>query len=357
MRNIFINLALLSGSFLISLVFVEMALRLFVPIPKQGHFETSALYYDELIKAHAFKPSSTSTMTNGYFNEEVVIDQNGYRDFTLNASEPVWGLAVGDSQTFGHGIKVKETWPEQLSQQINKEIYNAGVFGYSLHNYKNVLAKLVPQMKPKVVFIGLTFNDLSNFEQGNMVGVENLQKKTEQGNESFYRLVSGFKLKSIILNSTALGKISKAGLLRLKHSFEDLSLYENELRENIVSGLNFVKEIAADLRRQNIPLVVLYIPNGNLVRDDIYAQNLKSTLKRDVTLSQFKENWVSHDFTFVEPSAQLEAEYIKAGRERAHLILPVDGHNNGTANMILANMLKSQLEKLSLLTSKKIDGE
>ena len=84
MKSLAINSALLLVSSLGSLFVVEVALRVVVPVPSQNHFDTDALVFDTAVGAHAFKPSSTSVMSNGYFEEEVKTDQYGYRDWTKN---------------------------------------------------------------------------------------------------------------------------------------------------------------------------------------------------------------------------------------------------------------------------------
>ena len=64
MKSLAINSALLLVSSLVSLFVVEVALRVVVPVPSQNHFDTDALVFDTAVGAHAFKPSSTSVMSN-----------------------------------------------------------------------------------------------------------------------------------------------------------------------------------------------------------------------------------------------------------------------------------------------------
>ena len=59
----------------------------------------------------------------------------GFRGGTLGG--PVWGVAVGDSFTFGSGVNQEATWVAQLAALANKDVLNLGVPGYgpiSIHS-------------------------------------------------------------------------------------------------------------------------------------------------------------------------------------------------------------------------------
>ena len=171
-----------------------------------------------------------------------------------------------------------------------------------------------------------------------MVGAEQLKKEVSSANSETFSSSENFlrHFKSYLLNSTALGVLLGNGLRSIKHSFEDLTDYERKLEQTLAKAFHYVEEINNDLQAQGVQLVVLYIPNGNLYRDDVYTKNVKMNLMRQTTLRAFQQKWEKTPFIFVEPTAALEAAYINSGRIRSRVMLPVDGHHNGNGNQILA---------------------
>src|SRR5690606_12612594 len=72
-------------------------------------------------------------------------------------------LALGNSHTMATGVSQHETWAKVLQAQLSKEhakpyrVYNAGIGGYSLHQYLLRLIDQGPLVKPHYVIVGFTF--------------------------------------------------------------------------------------------------------------------------------------------------------------------------------------------------------
>lgn len=75
---------------------------------------------------------------------------------------PTWGVAVGDSFTFGLGVDQETTWIAQLAKLSRREIINLGVPGWGPQQYTRTLEQYGIPLKPKIVFYGLYNNDLGN---------------------------------------------------------------------------------------------------------------------------------------------------------------------------------------------------
>ena len=81
-------------------------------------------------------------MSNGHFLVPIETDENGFRD-VFDPSLPSAGfVAIGDSQTFGHGIEAEDTWVEHLQRKLGVNVTNTGVFGYGINQYEIVLRRL-----------------------------------------------------------------------------------------------------------------------------------------------------------------------------------------------------------------------
>lgn len=90
----------------------------------------------------------------------------GFRGGTLGG--PVWGVALGDSFTFGCCVDQEDTWVDHLARLSKNEIANLGIPGHGPAQYTRVLEKYGLSLKPKVAFYGLYANDLADsidFEQ------------------------------------------------------------------------------------------------------------------------------------------------------------------------------------------------
>lgn len=82
-------------------------------------------------------------------------------------------IALGDSCTFGKGVREEDSWPRQLEQMLAAEmgpdvkpmVGNLGVNGYASIHYKQVLAKVADGVKPDLVVLGYNLNDFPNIAQ------------------------------------------------------------------------------------------------------------------------------------------------------------------------------------------------
>jgi len=72
----------------------------------------------------------------------------------------VWGVAVGDSFTFGAGVNLEETWAFNLANSLGREVINLGVPAQGPAQYTRILKRYGLPMRPRVAFYGFYFNDL-----------------------------------------------------------------------------------------------------------------------------------------------------------------------------------------------------
>jgi len=73
-------------------------------------------------------------------------------------------LALGDSHTFAVGVSSNQTWPKLLESKLNAigatrsyRVYNAGVSGYSMHQYLLRLMDQGPLLHPDYVVLGISY--------------------------------------------------------------------------------------------------------------------------------------------------------------------------------------------------------
>ncbi|MBN1472198.1 MAG: hypothetical protein JW925_10490 [Syntrophaceae bacterium] len=116
--------------------------------------------FDDLITSkntlHVLPDATLGLRGNPEFPEH---DSKGFRNkIALSHSEIV---AIGDSQTYGTGVKRYQAWPQQLSKLSGKPVYNMSLGGYGSVEGLILLKTEALQLNPKyVIFMMYNGNDL-----------------------------------------------------------------------------------------------------------------------------------------------------------------------------------------------------
>lgn len=86
------------------------------------------------------------------------VDAEGFRNDSVPGSHDI--VALGDSHTYGSGVRSSESWPQQLARRTGRTVYNMGVGSYGVYQYA-ALFELALERRPRLVIIGLyPANDL-----------------------------------------------------------------------------------------------------------------------------------------------------------------------------------------------------
>ncbi|MGD9882961.1 MAG: hypothetical protein AB7F22_22065 [Reyranella sp.] len=73
-------------------------------------------------------------------------------------------LATGSSFTQGEEVADDEAWPAQLQSMIGRKVVNGGVSGYAFDQAVLYTERIVPEVKPRLVVIGFTPDDVRRSE-------------------------------------------------------------------------------------------------------------------------------------------------------------------------------------------------
>ncbi len=179
--KIFQHAALIIAGILAGLLLSEAALTL-LDIPKfykshtyppqfSFYAENGTLFYTNV-------PSSDITFVydgnpRGYFSEnEVVHSTNSWgfrgKEFSFSKTSAIRIAFLGDSFTFGEGVKYEDTYPEKSAELLNRkygsenisfESYNFGVGGYNTQQSLFLLENLALKTRPDIIVLGYTLND------------------------------------------------------------------------------------------------------------------------------------------------------------------------------------------------------
>ena len=165
-------LALAAGSLLATLLVAEIGIRAALP-------QDLAFFDSGAIKRASARPGLRYELIPGghtadYIGVPVAINRLGLRDHEIAVPKPagtVRILGVGDSVTFGYGVRLEQTFLKVLEGRLNAragstryEVVNAGVEECGLDGYHEILRALAPTLEPDLVLIAVVLNDIQRYD-------------------------------------------------------------------------------------------------------------------------------------------------------------------------------------------------
>jgi len=163
------EIALLGVTLVLVLVLVEVVVRRYVP-PPAPYLEPQVLPQSSPTIGWEMKPAQRSYTVNAV----ATIDSRGARgpERPLAKTPGTFRVvAIGDSITFGMGVRDNETYSARLEQVLGAqmgrqvEVVNLGVAGYNLRQYLIVLKEKALQYEPDLIVLGICWNDVVGNER------------------------------------------------------------------------------------------------------------------------------------------------------------------------------------------------
>jgi lysophospholipase L1-like esterase len=159
------NVAALAMGVMVSCAIGEGALRPFVTLPLK-RTEPEVRYDPHSVRRFTLRPAQ-SAFTYG---SPASIDERGFRrtgTMQRAAGPAVTMLALGDSFTFGMGVRDDEAWPAQVEQRLAAlqhpaQVINAGTISYGVFQEMDLLRERGMSVAPAVVIHALYWNDFMN---------------------------------------------------------------------------------------------------------------------------------------------------------------------------------------------------
>ena len=143
-----------------------------------GEWMCRKMGFDEVYRQGLYSPVTDPELRYGLTPNHhstsdgapVVINELGYRQppFAANRTPDVFRIVcVGDSFTFGMGVRQEKSWPARLGTRLapppgysRVEVINAGVPGYNLKQYCRAVATQALDLQPDLILMGIVENDL-----------------------------------------------------------------------------------------------------------------------------------------------------------------------------------------------------
>jgi len=163
--------ALMAASIAATLLVLEAGVRLVAPQDPDFFDSAAFLRMDP-------RPGEPLTLVPGargnYTGVPVRINSLGLRDGEISPAPPEGVtriLVVGDSVTFGFGVRLEETYVKRLPSlmaardpDLRVETVNAGVPAAGLTSYERAIRRFVPGIRPRLVVVGLVLNDILDYD-------------------------------------------------------------------------------------------------------------------------------------------------------------------------------------------------
>jgi lysophospholipase L1-like esterase len=332
-RTALANFALLCASLAAVFGVLEAALRAVYPAPARFLYPQEAYVFDPAI-GHALRPGQAAFT----HDRPVRINALGLRDDEISP-RPVRGvwrvLALGDSQTFGTGLDIEETWPKQLERVLNDqgplrwEVVNAGIPGTDTWQHEILLERLLEALHPRVVVLALYVNDVVPRHDPRIADA------TTQTNTWAKRLAYLLKRSAVLtwlyhrvllplraIRSTRGGSVEDAVLAGMDDPRAERGWGQVE------ASLAAMKR-ACDARRAS--LLVAILPR----RDQVSGQHPGRVYnQRAAAIAS------AHGIPVVDLLPDLASAYQRRGDT---LFIHWDGHNSAAANRVIATRLAPAL--------------
>ncbi len=207
----------------------------------------------------------------------IAINSLGLRGDEVTVPKPphtIRVMAVGDSVTFGYGIRMEDTYEKVLEERLNQdaprgmryEVLNSGTLGGSLGDYLHFLNEKAAILQPDVVLIGLSLNDILLYSESGAVSETGAQ--WHGGRMPLARRSSHFllrhsqlylfcyaRLKSLLYSSGILDINKVRGL-----SFQALAPVNEYQKRAWQSSFEMLSKVRAFCREHRYRLIVVVFP-------------------------------------------------------------------------------------------------
>lgn len=165
-RELLKNIALSSAVFLVCLIFLEIFLHLFWEKPGYGY--PTDLFIPDENGGFKYRPNFIGKFPGTLYQDiEIKINSKGLRDDEHSYSkdnDTTRILAIGDSVTFGAGVKFEDTFLKKLEDKfINAgykiEVIKAGINSYEFEQEYIFYTEEGYKYSPDVLLVGIVLND------------------------------------------------------------------------------------------------------------------------------------------------------------------------------------------------------
>jgi lysophospholipase L1-like esterase len=316
---------------------VELSLRVLYPAPIRFFYPQESYDFDSRM-GHVLRPLQAA------FTHDRPVRTNslGLRDHEVGPAPKagtVRVLALGDSQTFGNGLSLSDTWPKLLERALQKtqnsgwEVINAGIPGTDTWQHEILLEKLLEPTAPNLVVLALYVNDVVPRHRP-LVGASG-QTNT------WTKRVTYLLKRSAVVTLLYYNLFLPWQARRSTRGFEaEEAVLTGQITEDAEEGWRQVERSLVAIKKRaderRIALLIAILPR----RDQVSGRHPGRAFgERARSIAD------AHAVPAVDLLPSLSQEYRRSGER---LFIPWDGHYSAVANETIAERLALTIEELSV---------
>jgi lysophospholipase L1-like esterase len=329
MRRVLANLALLALSLAFAAGASELVLRARFGAPPAWTFPQES-YLPDAEVGFWMRPGHRAFT----HDRAVEINRLGLRDRDHPRVPPPGVrrlLALGDSQTFGNGLALADTWPKQLERELQRragaprwEVVNGGLPGSATWQQEIVLRRVSDAYALHGFVLGFYVNDVLPLPDSRQVAA------TEITNTGSKRAAYLLKRSALFVAAWEARHPLRAWLSGERSSWEE-TILTGVPDARIEAGWRQVELSLADMKRlaaeRGLDFWLLALPR----RDQVAGAQAGRAYQR-----RLAELCARLGLRFFDALPVLEAAYAEHGDR---LFIPWDGHNSALANAAIARAL------------------
>lgn len=316
------NLLLVGTSIMLSLIVIESFLWIYQMRPETQQ---------KLVMPQEWKKRrvSISGASYAYYWHNIlhVHDKNHMRratSFPPKSDNQFRIMIVGDSLTYGYGVREEETYPRLIEAMLKKnfsvEVLNLGVSGYQSEDVSKTVKEYTPLLQPNLIIYGVCLNDFLPS------GVGQYQNNMNYG----FPLPEG--IKRFMSKKTLLGRLVSDAY---NYALIKLGLRNDFYTDILKDFKNYQTRFARDVKDMNTfvmnrglpPIVAMVLDQ----KPELYLKGYQITMAA--------ERHLSNAGMAVIPIEKFYKKYDK----QSMVVSPWEGHPNARAHKIFADFFIAHL--------------
>lgn len=283
LKNILLGIC----SICIVVIFLEVGVRLFITIKIEPH--PKDLYIADSDVGYRYNPGFKGVFNSELGAGEVVINSQSlrdYRDYGTKDSLAYRILLLGDSQTFAGSIPFDSTFGKVLERLLNKfypdvqfQVLNAGVSGYSSANEAAFLEKFGPGLEPDLVIVGFYLNDIIENEGGiTQKTVKDGYLISENNRVIGNPFILPYRVKKLLRTYSHLYYFItyRWDLLKSKFYSPFTELYNQEqpdfIRRDWEKTYTYLRTMKQWTQSRNVQFLIVNLPQSDQVQDELWNE-------------------------------------------------------------------------------------
>lgn len=346
--SFFVNLALVILSTLLALLISEAALRSLGHAPMYVSPERDRFWKYDALLGWTHRPGQQGTFTTPQFQTTVSINSHGLRDREYSY-ERLQGtgriLILGDSFAWGYGVEESQRFSELLEANLDVEVINGGVSGYSTDQELIWYGNEGIKYSPDLVVLVLAGNDIGDnsrdlvstiyykpvfsLENGQLVQMNTPVPVTSPPG----KLIYGFSQRSALFYFLVQRYFD---LLHISGDHDSVSSKQDQAQPDASSGekpFELTVALLAEIRDLAASMDARFL----IVATDSWWNGPKGW-----TYADFLDELKAQGFVVLDvPSA--------SGYQPGRMLIPDDGHWNPEGHEFVAELLSAYIKADTLL--------